>query len=206
MLARVLPFALIVLSVGGQTTGQPPPKPTPTFPAPVVTQTIKRPPLYMADVKERMAKALELADVDDIRVLINWGTDSCQLCRTFAETTRLPEVLKTRFSSDEYHVVNVDVGNLDKNLDLAKQYGVTLKKELLPMLTVLDEHGKVLTQASAPDFLAASKPDAFDPAKVAAFFTLHQAPAPDAVAPFDAALKRAKTEGKLVFVWFSAPW
>ena len=102
--------------------------------------------------------------------------------------------------------MNVDVGSLDRNLDLAKRYGVTLKKEQLPMLTVLDDHGKVLTQASAPDFLAAGKPDVFDPAKIAAFFVLHKAVAPDAVAPFDAAVKRAKTEGKLVFVWFSAPW
>ena len=53
------------------------------------------------------------------------------------------------------------------------------------MLTVLDQHGKVIAQASAPDFMSPGKPDVFDPAKVAAFFTLHQAPAPDAVAPFE---------------------
>ncbi len=161
----------------------------------------------MADVNARMARALELADVDDIRVLINWGTDSCEPCRKFAEVSKSAEVRKTRFDSVEYHVVNVDVGShLDKNLDLARKYGVTLKKESLPILTVLDEQGKVLTHASAPDFVAPGKPGEFDPAKVAAFFTLHQASAPDAVAPFDAAVKRAKTEGKLVFVWFSAPW
>jgi Thioredoxin-like len=203
MLARVLPFALML---AGQTTAQPPPKPVPAAPAPVVRQAVTRPPLYMTDVKERMGRALELADVDDIRVLINWGANDCEPCKQFDLATTQPEVRKTRFASTEYHVVNVDVGNLDKNLDLAKQYGVTLKKELLPMLTVLDEHGKVLTQAAAPDFISPGKPDAFDPARVAAFFTLHQAPAPDAVAPFDAAVKRAKTEGKLVFVWFSAPW
>ena len=206
MLARVVPFALVVFTGAGQTTAQPPPRPAPITTAPVVRQAPTRPPLYMADVKERMAKALELAEVDDIRVLINWGTNDCEPCKRFDVATTQPEVRKTRWASVEYHVVNVDVGNLDKNLDLAKQYGVTLKKELLPMLTVLDEHGKVLTQAAAPDFLAAGKPDVFDLPKVAAFFTLHQAPAPDAVAPFDDAVKRAKTEGKLVFVWFSAPW
>ena len=66
--------------------------------------------------------------------------------------------------------------------------------------------GKVVTQASAPDFMSPGKPGTFDPAKVAAFFTLHQALAPDATAPFETAVKQAKTEGKLVFVWFSAPW
>ena len=201
MIARVLPFAIVLAA---QTTA-PPPTPAPPAP-PVIVQQTTRPPIYMADPKERMAKALELADVDDIRVLINWGANDCEPCRKFDETTRSEEVRATKFSADEYHVVNVDVGKLDKNLDLAKQYGVTLKEELLPMLTVLDQHGKVIAQASAPDFISPGKPDAFDSARVAAFFTLHQAPAPDAIAPFEAGLKRAKAEGKLVFVWFSAPW
>jgi thiol-disulfide isomerase/thioredoxin len=200
MIARVLPFALLLAA---QTTAQPPPKPVPT-PAPVVRQAAARPPIYSADVKARMERVLELADMDDIRVLINWGTNECEPCKKFDQATRADEALR-RFSN-EYHVVNVDVGNLDKNLDLAQKYGVTLKPDQLPMLTVLDQHGKVLVHASRPDFLAAGKPDEFDPAKVAAFFTLHQAATPDAVAPFEAAVKQAKTEGKLVFVWFSAPW
>ena len=150
MLAHVLP---LVLTLAAQTTAQPPPKPVPPAPAPVVRQAVTRPPIYTADIKDRMARALELADVDDTRVLINWGSNDNELCRMFTETTRLPEVRKTRFESVEYHVVNVDVGKLDKNLDLATQYGVTLKEELLPMLTVLDQHGKVIAQASGPDFI-----------------------------------------------------
>ena len=187
MLPRVL---TVLLAVAVQTTAAQTP----------------RPAIYSADVKERLARALELADIDDIRVLINWGANDCELCQKFRETTNLPEVRKTRFDGIEYHVVSVDVGKLDKNLDLARQYGVVLKEESLPMLTVLDEHGKVVTQAAASDFMSPGKPGVFDPAKVAAFFTLHQAPAPDAAAPFETAVKRAKTEGKLVFVWFSAPW
>ena len=207
MLARVLPFALIVLTGAAQTTGQPPPKPTPTFQAPVVVQQpVTRPPIYLADPKPRMARALELADMDDIRVLIKWGANDCVACGRFEDAASSAEVRKAILATNEYHVVNVDVGKLNRNLDLAKQYGVTLKAELLPMLTVLDEHGKVLTQASAPDFMSPTKPDAFDPARIAAFFVLHKAVAPDAIAPFEAAVKRAKTEGKLVFVWFSAPW
>jgi hypothetical protein len=189
MLARVLTVVLLGAGIS----------------APVVAQ-VTRPPLYSADGKERLARALELADVDDIRVLINWGNNDCELCRKFAETTRRPEVTKTRYSSTEYHVVNVDVGKLDKNLDLARQYGVELKDASLPILTVLDQHGKVIVHATAPDFMSRDQPGVFDPAKVAAFFTLHQATAPDAAAPFETAVKQAKAEGKLVFVWFSAPW
>lgn len=187
MIARLLPTVLLVaLSVA------------------VVAQA-PRPALYSADVKERLARALELADMDDIRVLINWGANDNDLARKFAETLRSPELRKTRFDL-EYHVVNVDVGKLDKNLDLARQYGVVLTQASLPMLTVLDQHGKVIAQAAAPDFMSSGKPDVFDPEKVGAFLTLHQAPTPNAVAAFDSALKQAKAEGKLVFVWFSAPW
>ena len=157
-------------------------------------------------MKVRLARALELADIDDIRVLIKWVASDNELSRKFALTTSSPEVRKTRFDGIEYHVVSVDVGKLDKNLDLARQYGVELKEASLPMLTVLDQQGKVIAQASAPDFMSRDTPGVFDPARVAAFFTLHQAPAPDATAPFETAVKQAKTEGKLVFVWFSAPW
>ena len=43
--------------------------------------------------------------------------------------------------------------------------------------------------------------------KIVEFFTKHQAPpAPDAEPLLQAALTKAKAEGKAVFVWFSAPW
>lgn len=197
MTIRVLPLLLPLLA---QTSIQQVP---PTPPTPVVRQA---PPIYSdADPRPLLARALELADVDDIRVLINWGTNDDR-GRRFANALRSPEVMKTRYAADEYHVVNINVGELDRNLDLAKQYGARLTADALPALTVLDERGKVLAQATSKDFESGIDPAAFDPAKIAAFFTKHQAPAPDAVAPFEAAVKRAKTEGKVVFVWWSAPW
>jgi hypothetical protein len=188
MLARILAAVVTVAAV----------------PAAALAQVVTPP--GPGDAKARLARALELADTDDIRVLIKWVSTGSDATKKFAAVTALPEVRKTRFDSDEYHIVSIDVGKLDQNLDLARQYGVELKDASLPMLTVLDEHGKVIAQASAPDFISREKPGEFDPAKVAAFFALHQAPAPDALAPFEKALRQAKTEGKLVFVWFSAPW
>ena len=40
-------------------------------------------------------------------------------------------------------MVNVDVGRLDKNLDLAQKYRIPLKKGI-PALAVLDPHGNLL--------------------------------------------------------------
>jgi hypothetical protein len=202
----LLPLLPVIALLGGQAQAPPPPT-TVTQPA----QTVQRPappPIYPTtdDVKTRLERALYLADFDDVRVLINFGSNDDARSQKFAQALRDPVVMKTKYSADEYHVVNIDIGKLDKNLDLAKQYGVTLKAELLPMLTVLDEHGKILAQASGPDFASAADPAAFDTAKIAAFFTKHQAPFPDAMAPFEAGIKRAKAEGKTVFVWWSAPW
>ena len=39
--------------------------------------------------------------------------------------------------------MHVDVGRFDKNLDIARKYGVSLKKGI-PALAVLDPHGKLL--------------------------------------------------------------
>ena len=44
------------------------------------------------------------------------------------------------------------------------------------------------------------------PQLISTFLAKHQAPAPDDTAAFNAAVKQAKHDGKVVFVWFSAPW
>jgi hypothetical protein len=68
-------------------------------------------------------------------------------------------------------VVNVDVGNLDRNLDIAEKYGVTLKVGALPALAVLDAGGKILARTIGGTFLAEADPAAYDVAKLAEFFT-----------------------------------
>ncbi|MBZ5499755.1 MAG: hypothetical protein LAP85_25430 [Acidobacteriia bacterium] len=205
---HALPFilALTVQAAGQQT---PPPPPARVVPAPVVQRPAPR-PLYdeKADAKAAIEAAVHAAATDDIRVLITWGANDDAGSMKFADARKAPEIAESTpsFFSDEYRVVNVDVGHLDKNLDLAKTYGVKLSADGLPALTVLDVTGKVVANTTA----AALRPDGdiagIDAPKVAAFLKQHQAPAPDAVAPFEAALKQAGKDGKTVFVWFSAPW
>jgi len=114
--------------------------------------------------------------------------------------------MQSAFFSDEYKSVNVDVGHINKNIDLAKSYGVRLKADAFPALTVLDSAGMVIANTNASSLRPDADPTGIDALKVAAFLKSHQAPAPDAVAPFEVALKQAKQQGKIVFVWFSAPW
>jgi hypothetical protein len=159
-----------------------------------------------ADAKAAIRMAVNAAAIDDIRVLITWGANDDSGSKLFLDSKRAPAIYQPGFFSHEYKSVNIDVGHIDRNADLAKSYGAKLKVEALPALTVLDAAGTVIANTNAAALRPGDNPIGIDPVKVAAFLKLHQAPAPDAVAPFEAALKQAKTEGKTVFVWFSAPW
>ena len=165
------------------------------------------PPLFSADAdaKERIAATIEMAATDEIRALIVWGANDNPLSLSYGDARKAPEIARSTFFSDEYKVVHVDVGHLNKNVELAKSYGAKLTSDALPALTVLDDHGRPVAQATAADLAAADR-RSIDATKVAAFLKANQAPAPDAVAPFEAAVQQAKTSGKYVFLWFSAPW
>jgi hypothetical protein len=186
----------LALSLQVSPLQQAPPAPAPR-PAPRIYNET-------ADAKAAIDAAVKLAALDEIRVLINWGANDNEPSVKFAALRSTRELAS--FFIDEYKVVPVNVGHGDRNLDVARQYGATIAPDSLPALTILDHTGKVLAQGAARDLLSDMDPAAFDPKKVAAFLAKYQAPAPDATAPFEAAMSQAKREGKSVFVWFSAPW
>ena len=159
-----------------------------------------------ADAKADIKKAVDEAAVDDIRVLIAWGANDSSGSRLFLESRGAPAVSGPAFFRNEYKTVNVYVGHMDRNVDLAKSYGAKLKADTLPALTVLNSAGAAIANTNATALRPEKDPAGIDPAKLAAFLKSHQAPAPNADAQFEAALQQAKTEGKKVFVWFSAPW
>src|SRR5262245_39441443 len=163
------------------------------------------PKLYneTADAKQAIANAVKSAATDDIRVLVNWGANDDDACAAYVRVQNSREV-NPAFFADEDRRVYVDVGHLDKNLDVAKKYNVKLEAGRLPMLTVLDTRGNVIANVSARDFVADGT--AHKPELISTFLAKHQAPAPDDTANFNAAVKQAKKDGKIVFVWFSAPW
>jgi hypothetical protein len=205
-MAYTLPFILaLIVQTGGQQTTPPPPAQVVS-----VVQRPAPPPLYdeKADAKAAIDAAVRAAATDSIRVLINWGAIDDPGSKQFADARKSPEIAQSTpsFFSDEYKVVNVNIGHLDKNLDLAQTYGVKLSADALPALTVLDESGKVIANTTAAAFRPDGDGAGIDARKIASFLKQHQAPAPNAVAEFEAALKQAKTDGKSVFVWFSAPW
>ncbi|MFJ6835512.1 thioredoxin family protein [Streptomyces sp. NPDC091209] len=87
-----------------------------------------------ADAAADIAAALKAAKRDGRPVLVDFGADWCLDCR----------VLSARFKESgpsallvKYHVVKVDVGEFDHNLNVAEHY-VDLRTSGIPALTVLD--------------------------------------------------------------------
>jgi hypothetical protein len=137
----VLHFLPLVLAMGGLAT--PPPQQPPPQNAPATT--VSRPPqtprkIYneTADAKAQIATAVAGAEESDIRVLINWGANDDERCAKFAQVQRSPEIATPKFFSDEYKLVAVDIGRLDKNLDVAAAYGAKPTAGALPYFTILE--------------------------------------------------------------------
>ena len=68
-------------------------------------------------------------------VMIEFGADWCHDCQALARhmtDARVKAVMDTRFV-----LVRVDVGHFDKNLELAKSYGLDVKKGI-PTIAVID--------------------------------------------------------------------
>jgi len=199
-----LPVLPVVLAMVGQAAPPGIPPPAPSVPAQVVQRPASKPYNESADAQKLIDDAVKAAATDGIRVLVNWGANDDDGSMRFAKARTGREM--STFWSDEYKVANIDVGHLDKNLDIANTFGVTLTAGDLPVLAVLDATGQVLARTSAAALKSDADTAAFDPAKIAAFLRAHQAPEPDANRLFEEAVRQAKRNGKTAFVWFSAPW
>ena len=101
------------------------------------------PNLYPADVdaKKEIAEATVAAEKENKRVLLvfggNWCLD-CHILENAFHQQRVAPVLNQNFK-----VVHIDIGEYDKNLDLAKKYHIPLEKGV-PSIAVLNRRGERL--------------------------------------------------------------
>jgi hypothetical protein len=203
------------MSVQGTPPQQAPPAKAPAQQAQPATAPARAPRPVFKDTQEaRIAldSAFKAAAEDHLRVLIVWGNNDDAACAKIQPALYgagapedVTQSLRTKLTN-EYKLVAVDVGHLDKNQDLARQYKASLDAAHLPHLTLLDKGGKVLAQQTASQLAGESDPTTFDSKKILALLEKHQVPPTDAQPLFDAALRKAKAENKEVFLWFSAPW
>lgn len=115
------------------------------------------------DAPAEIDAALAAAAKDHKRVILVFGANWCYDCHvldaTFHSKTIAPLV------DANYHVVHVNVGDEDKNLDLAQKYAVPLNKGI-PGLAVLDPDGKLVYSQKQGEFENSSR---IGPADVTAF-------------------------------------
>ena len=94
-----------------------------------------------ADATADIAAAMALAKADGKRVLLDFGADWCPDCHVLAAYVHGPA--GSRLVDSAYHVVPVDVGVFDHNLDVAATYGNPIANGI-PAVVVLGADGTVI--------------------------------------------------------------
>jgi thioredoxin 1 len=116
-----------------------------------------------ADAHAEVRDALARAAHEHKRVILDFGGNWCGDC----------QVLDIYFHQDpnaalltaNYILVDIDIGHMDKNVDIARQYDVPLQKGV-PALAVLDANGRLLYSQTNGEFEAMRR---MDPSSVTDF-------------------------------------
>lgn len=98
------------------------------------------------DAGAEIAAALAKAKVDGRPVLLDFGARWCGTCAELQQAFRRMAV---RPLLARYHVVTIDVGEMNRRLGLARKYGLELKKTGIPALVVLSPEGEVRTAGNS---------------------------------------------------------
>ena len=117
-------------------------------------QPLEQKDLYpaSADAKKEIAEAIRRATQTRKRVLVVFGGNWCYDCHVLDEAFHGTEISPTIENS--FEVVHVDIGRMDKNLEIAKQYAVPLDRGV-PAIAVLESDGKLLFSQKRGEFEAA---------------------------------------------------
>jgi thiol:disulfide interchange protein len=127
-------------------------------PLPQATAQIITPPIARAnknlysetsDANADVAGALVRARREHKRVLLDFGGNwcgDCQVLDIYYHQSPNAELLEKNFI-----LVHVNIGHMDKNVDVAKKYNVPITKGV-PALAVIDANGKLLYAEREKEF------------------------------------------------------
>jgi thioredoxin 1 len=106
-----------------------------------------------ANAAQQIRQALAQARTDHKNVLLVFGANWCGDCRELDKAMRgsSQALIQGRFD-----VVKVDVGNFDKNIDIAQRYGNPIKLGI-PAVVVLDRHDRVIYSTKGGELADARK-------------------------------------------------
>jgi thioredoxin-related protein len=120
----------------------------------LLRQPLEDKPIYSAnkDPNQQIADAEKLATSSRRRILLVFGGNWCFDCHVLDEAFHSPEIAPTLDKS--FVVVHIDVGQMDRNTDVAKKYDIPLDRGV-PAIAVLDSDGKLLFSQKRGEFEAA---------------------------------------------------
>jgi thiol:disulfide interchange protein len=95
-----------------------------------------------ADAGHALDAAFVRAAQNHKRVLIDLGANWCADCRILAAVMALPEV--AAFVNAHYEVVTVDIGRLNRNLQIPERFGIKMRLEGLPCILIASPDGALI--------------------------------------------------------------
>jgi thioredoxin 1 len=106
------------------------------------------------EAQGEIAAALRASQTDHKRVLLVFGGNWCYDCHVLDATFRSKSIAP--LVAQNYHVVHVNVGDYDRNIDLAKKYEIPLEKGV-PSLAILDPDGSLVVSQKKGEFESTAK-------------------------------------------------
>src|SRR5712692_6923280 len=107
-----------------------------------------------ADAKKEIDEALKTATTETKRVLLLFGANWCYDCHVLDRA--LHEGEAGRIVKESFVLVHVDIGEVNKNLDLTKKYNIPLEKGV-PAVAILQSDGSLLYSSGDGEFESARR-------------------------------------------------
>ncbi len=105
-----------------------------------------------ANARADIAASLKQAKAQKKQVLLVFGANWCKDCRELAR--KMGEGALAQHVTRQYIVTKVNIGNWDRNQDVAADYGNPSKKGI-PAVAVLDAKGRLLHATNAGELASA---------------------------------------------------
>ena len=107
-----------------------------------------------ADAGADVRQALEQARKNHKAVLVFFGANWCEDCRSLARALELPR--NATLMAQDFNVVKVDVGNFDRNLDVVDQLGGPIARGI-PAAVLLSPGGDIRYSTKAGELSTARR-------------------------------------------------
>jgi len=101
-----------------------------------------------ANADAALAATIAKAKKSGKRVLIDLGGNWCTDCRILAAVMELPEL--KAFVAKHYEVVEIDVGHMNRNMQIPAKYGIT-KLVGVPTVLIVEPDGKLINATNSAD-------------------------------------------------------